>query len=158
MNDSPTDETNDGSTEDGSGTDDSGEGGTRDPLELETKHSTRILAPRAQVIRTRCRGRLAVSGWCYRIVVSGRVTSNQADHRLIVLSRRAASRRLIRIAALRSASSGSFQRSIAIKPPARGTALWLRRNASTIRIGVAGTDTASGTASWTSARVTLRRR
>ena len=144
-----------GGTDTGSGTD----GGTRTPLEQGGgTASTAIADPRARVVRSRCRGRLAVRGWCYRIVVTGRVSSSEASGRMVVISRRSASRRLVRIARLRTGSTGRFYRSVAIKPPARNTGLWLRRNATTIRIAVAASTTASGTTRWTTSRVALRRR
>jgi uncharacterized protein YkwD len=156
--DPASDPASDTSSGEGTGSDDV-DGGTRDPLEYGgTPATTNIASVRGRVLRTRCRGRLAVAGWCYRIVVDGRVASTEAGSRRIVLSRRVASRRIVRIASLRTRSNGRFFRSVAIKPPARGTATWLRRNAAMIRIGVAGTDTARGTVRWTSARVALRRR
>jgi uncharacterized protein YkwD len=115
--------------------------------------ATAIADPLVRVTRARCRTRQAVRGWCWRIVVRGRVSSAQAAGRTIVVSRRAASGRWVRAASLRSSSTGSFYRSIAIRPPARGTATWLVRNARSYRIAVARTRTASGTTRIATARI-----
>jgi uncharacterized protein YkwD len=124
----------------------------RDPLGGGGSASTAVADPVARITRTRCSGRLAVAGWCYRLVVRGRVSSSEAGARTVAIARRAANRRVIQLGALRSASSGSFTRTFTLRPPSRGTSAWLQRNATAIRITVAATTTARAATRWTTAR------
>jgi uncharacterized protein YkwD len=140
------------STDDGSGGDE-----VRSPQEeLDQRALTGITAA-SRIVRVRCQGSLAVQGWCYRIIVSGRVGSEHAGDRLVVISRRGADSRLVRMAALRTRADGSFSRVLHMRPPARDTATWLRRNATSLRVGVGGTTQAQPAVTWSSARMLLRR-
>ncbi len=133
---------------------------TRDPYEQDGDESstdepaaTAIADPSVRVTRAHCRTARAVRGWCWRIVVRGRVSSASAAGRRIVVSRRTSSGRYAPVASLTSSSTGAFYRSATITPPSRNTASWLARNAANYRIAVAKTATAVGTSRTVAARV-----
>jgi len=115
-------------------------------------------ATTARVARTRCRGAWSVDGWCYRIVVRGRVLVD--DHtasagRSVVVSRMTASRRLAFVARATTNAGGVFTTSTRIRPSSRATATWLARNASRLRVGAASSSDAAPTVSWVATRRSL---
>jgi uncharacterized protein YkwD len=148
---------------------------TRDPLELidgggddgsgdaatdERAASTLSAATASTVTRTRCRSRLAVAGWCYALVVRGQVQltdGTPSPDRTVTAARRSAGGTLVRLGSRRTSATGDFTFRVALRPPARGTTTWLQRNATRVRIDVAGTTDAAPVAAWSNGRVRLPR-
>jgi uncharacterized protein YkwD len=117
--------------------------------------ASRVSVTSARYSRTRCRGAWAVRGWCWRIVVRGRVLL--ADHaassgRRLVVSRMTATRRLALVGRATTNASGAFTLSARIRPSTRATSTWLARNASRLRIGATTTTTAAAAVAWTTVR------
>lgn len=116
-------------------------------------------ATTATIARVRCRGRWAVNGWCYRVVVRGRVLvdgrASTAGRRVVISRAQIGSSGTRHLVAARTMTraGGAFAASTRIKPPARATAAWLTRNASRIRITAPGTADAAAATTWRTARV-----
>lgn len=128
----------------------------RDVLEGGTDTAAVTITGSAAVTRSRCRGRLAVRGWCYQATVRGRLWCSDAAAsagRGVVVSRRTAAGRFVRIGVAASRADGTFVVRQALRPPVTGTRRWLLRNAGTIRVQVAASSTHPASAATIGARV-----
>ncbi len=117
--------------------------------------ASRISVTSARLARSRCTGSWAVRGWCWRLVIQGRVLLD--DHstsagRSVVVSRMTSARRLALVGRTTTNAAGTFSISARVRPSARSTSTWLARNATRIRIGATPTATATAGVAWASTR------
>lgn len=127
-----------------------------DNPDAQVRIATKLHYSTSLITRARCRGSLAVAGYCYRVTVRTRLarTSGAAlAGRKVFMYRRTSAGRVYLLGSAMTGTRGYAIVSRAIKPPARGTFTWLNRNFKTSRFNFRGTDALSPSAALASTRV-----
>lgn len=116
-----------------------------------------IRSASAVVTKRRCRGRLAVGGWCFTLTVRGQLVAADGSalaRHTVVAARRTAAQRWVTQARLTTSGSGAFVTSRTLRPPsARAAGAWIRRHAGAVRLSYAGTASAAPATSLVSTRI-----